>query len=359
MQIAQPHRNRKHLALAAAVALIGTSVAGAQSTLRVAADAFATIQDAVDAAQSGDTILIEPGAYRGLGNRDVNLGSKELTLCSESGSASVLIDAEGTVALPFRGILIEGGQTSATVIDGLTFTGGATLEGAVDDPFNGGAIRMINTSPIIRNCVFQGNSAGCWGGAVFSGHGGTPLIENCVFRDNFSADGGGGFFSWAGSAPTLRNTLFIGNDGVTQGGGVLHFSTAPITVEGCTFTRNSSNFAAGFAIYNGAIRNSIVWGNFSIDQTWGSQSTTTVAFSNFENPLPYPEWNLGGNISAAPRFKNDGFHLGRFSPCIDAGDPATRAAGQVDVDGRARVTAGRIDMGVDEFRAVSRTRSPL
>ncbi len=37
---------------------------------------YATIQEAVDAAVSGDTILIAPGTYTGEGNRNINIHNK-------------------------------------------------------------------------------------------------------------------------------------------------------------------------------------------------------------------------------------------------------------------------------------------
>jgi hypothetical protein len=59
-----------------------------------------------------------------------------------------------------------------------------------------------------------------------------------------------------------------------------------------------------------------------------------------------------GNIVVPPMFadpENGDLHLVPGSPCIDAGDPSYAAPGLTDMDGEARVWAGRVDMGADEF----------
>lgn len=41
---------------------------------------YSTIQQAIDAANNGETIVVQPGTYAGTGNRDLDFGGKAITL---------------------------------------------------------------------------------------------------------------------------------------------------------------------------------------------------------------------------------------------------------------------------------------
>lgn len=102
------------LALFAGLLTFGTSDHAAAATTRNVPAAYPTIQDAVDAAGPGDTVLVAAGTYFETGVVD-----KRLTL-EGAGSGSTVIDADG---LPGNGILLQAGGLSASqrlTIRGLT-----------------------------------------------------------------------------------------------------------------------------------------------------------------------------------------------------------------------------------------------
>ncbi len=348
---------RLRQAIVFGLAMLASPTAWAADTLSVPAQ-FPTIQSAIIAAQTGDTVLVADGVYTGAGNRDLNFLGKALIVRSENGPSSTTIDAQGTSTEPYRGFVFENGESRSAVLDGFTITGGATFPGAVNDEFNGGAIIIRSSSPTIRNCHFVANSSGCWGGAVYSGDtgplGGTssPLIENCLFQGNYTDDDGGGFFTWGFSAepkqPTvIRNSAFIGNGAAVTGGAITDFGGANLVLENITVVGNAATWGSAINAGNVVLRNSIVWGNGAGGiQTWG---TANVSFSNVEGGV----LTGLGNMSVKPLLRADGYHLRPNSPMIDAGINAAGAPSsvqQLDIDGQPRLIGRRVDIGADESR---------
>ncbi len=177
---------------------------------------YPTVQAAVDAAVSGDIIVIWEGVYSGQGNYNISTRGKALTITS-SGSQTIL-DAEQLGRL----FLITDGEARSTVISNLTLR-----NGLVDDlEQDGGAILINNSSPIIHNCHIIDNSltgSNC-GGAGIGIDGGAPLIENCVFAGN------------------------INSSGLGEGGGLSARHGAQVDIVGCHFINNISNSGGGLAV---------------------------------------------------------------------------------------------------------------
>ena len=82
---------------------------------------YLTIQHAIDAAQYGDIVLVADGVYKGTGNKDLDLKGKAITVRSENGPASTIIDCEGVR----KGFHFHSGETSTAVVSGFTIKNGA------------------------------------------------------------------------------------------------------------------------------------------------------------------------------------------------------------------------------------------
>ncbi len=102
----------------------------------------------------------------------------------------------------------------------------------------------LQSSPTIRDCVFEGN----WsldiertsvGGAVSSGSGAVTLIR-CVFRGN-RADIGGAIF---GGFALIQDCTFCENEAGVEGGAMDLVRCEPL-ITGCTLAGNSAPMGGG------------------------------------------------------------------------------------------------------------------
>ncbi|MEZ5066756.1 MAG: NosD domain-containing protein [bacterium] len=133
--------------------LIGSAPAGAKTW---AASEWVAIQDALDSAAYGDTVLVAPGTYDRLVLRS------GITLMSEKGP-------EDTILRNGRFWVVKAeGVDSTAVIEGFTLDGIKASEGVA---------YLEESSLTIRHCVIKNG----WSGvrALYS----KPRIENCTIRD--------------------------------------------------------------------------------------------------------------------------------------------------------------------------------
>ena len=285
-------------------------------------DPFCTIQDGVNSAVDGDTVLVGAGTYTGDGNRDISLFGKTITVIAIDGPDATTIDIEGNPQSIHRGFFLDHGETRETLIEGFTITGGNLIgDTGGSGPSGGGGgagIYLGASSPTIRDCVVVGNiSRTVWNPFVHDGRGGgilldresSALIENCVILGNEADRQGGGMLHIGGEGTTaaVRNSLFAFNI-AEQGGGI--YNAAPANVgniidyDNNTIVNNFASFSGGGfknGHSHGIIRNTIIWGN---DSNLGAQiyvtgSLFTIEYSmlqggeqSIEGPGDF-EWGAG------------------------------------------------------------------
>ena len=123
------------------------------ATVRVPADQ-PTIQAGIDAAGTGDTVLVAPGIYTGAGNRDISFGGRGITLRSESGPGLTVIDCQSLG----RAFILRGSVTSLCrilsvpslfAISGLLY-GRLTLNLRVGNSRVRGKIDVLRTVKIVH-----------------------------------------------------------------------------------------------------------------------------------------------------------------------------------------------------------------
>jgi hypothetical protein len=186
---------------------------------------FNTIQAAIDDANDGDTVVVSPGTYTGEGNRDIDFKGKAITVKSEDGPQTCIIDCQGMKEEQHRGFYFHSSEDSNSVIQGFTIINGFTEA-------YGGGIKCDDSGPTITNCILTNNESSAYGGAICC-YGSGPTISNCAFIENTTRWEGGGIWGPA----NIIDCTFTGNTAIT--GGAIFGATYIIN---CTIISNSANY---------------------------------------------------------------------------------------------------------------------
>jgi len=236
---------------------------GAQNTIHVPADQ-ATIQGAINAAQPGDTVLVDPGTYF----ENVNFQGKAITVASTGGPTVTIIDGGGLDSV----VKFTTGEGNGSVLKGFTITHGKSMFGA-------GGVSISNASPIVDGNVITANQT-CSNGAGMQVEFSSAIVRNNTITNNFRAGcsggtGGGGIaIGGAGSAQILNN-LIANNQmpNTADGGGISLFAAGTPTISGNTIRGNTaSGNGGGIAMANQSdanITNNLIVGNSAAGQGGG------------------------------------------------------------------------------------------
>jgi Right handed beta helix region len=232
-----------------ALALLSVLPALSRSgTIYVPADK-PTIQEAINLAVSGDTVLVASGTYSGALNTNLDFFGKNIVLLSQSGAATTIIDCE---RVEFRrGVYLHSGENSNAKIIGFTITRGV---------HRGAGIYCVGASPVVENCILSYHYSYHGGAAIRCDSGAALTLRNSTVKFNYSGllekaqkrDGdkeksssvavahgkGGAICVDSGSSAVIRSTLFQYNT-CDEMGGALYVRFGNLTVDSCTFRDNS------------------------------------------------------------------------------------------------------------------------
>jgi hypothetical protein len=268
---------------------------------------FNNIQAAIDDANNGDVIEVQPGIYTGLGNRDIDFKGKSITVRSIDPNdpdivAATVIDGEGNHdwcmegwCEEHRGFHFHSGEDPNSVLAGFTITKfcapdiqryGQLMPG-------GGGILCENSSPTISQCIIINNWAHHWGEGVGGGgihsNGGSPIITYCTISDNEGYVGAGGI-DCEGGSPIVSQCLIINNWAPFSAGGV--YGSPGIT--NCTISSNTGGEGGGIG-GSPLIDNCVVTGNSAIWDGGGIYGNPIVSHCTIaNNTVPYGGY--GGGI---------------------------------------------------------------
>lgn len=250
---------RKGLCLAV---LLLTAAFAHGGTIQVPGD-YTLIQAAVDAAVSGDTVLVAAGTYDSLfyppgadTARCVVYMKTGVTLLG-AGQGQTVIDAQNQG----RGIHCFGVATgrieALTVVNAFSQITGAGIfctQGSsptiadceVKDCGDGGIICTFASDPFITDCVIKDNVYKTGGGIAVE-DGAAPTVANTLIYRNTAPEAGGVLVRGAGSSVTLLNCVIDSNyvNASNAPGGGIAVREGSVTVRNCRVTRNRATGAGG------------------------------------------------------------------------------------------------------------------
>ncbi len=296
------------------------------ATTIVVPDDQPTIQLGLNAANSGDTVLVLSDTYyENLYWPPVD----SIVLLSDSGAARTIID--GNAVGRVIEIRADSIVTSATVINGFTIQNGYVSS----SPGPGAGIADFCGVTIINNIIKDNTANGIGGGLELAG--GNPIVRNNLITGNITGDSGGGIVIMFADAIIQNNTIVgnSANNGTAGGGIFVGFATAVITDNIITGNSADNTFYQGGGIYN-------------------FMATLTLDYNDVWNNTPnnYAECGPGAHsISADPEFITvfgQPYFLDQLnSPCINFGSRSSSAAGldEFTTSPDLEPDTGVVDMG--------------
>jgi hypothetical protein len=400
-QAVRPIWGDRLVRIAAVVAIVGATCPALThaATIRVPADR-ATIQQAIEVATGGDTILVAPGTYQ----ENINFLGKAITVQSEAGADATVIDgghAESVASF----VSAEG---ASAVLSGFTLRNGFnSLAGGgiqisyssptithnivVDNAACAGAGISINFgSPRVQqNTILNNAQAGCTGGGgggISIGGAGSALIVENTISGNATGGFGGGISLFAAGTPTITRNIISGNTTPGSGGGISMVNQSDAMITGNLIAGNTAGTGGGvywlvpsgargpFLVNNTIADNASSQGSGIFADAFDAQALvinnivvapsgqTAVLCGSFNDTNPPIFRNnivfssggsaysgcgnvtgTNGNLAADPLFAgadHGDYHVRRGSPSIDAGDNNAPGLPASDLKGFSRILDG-------------------
>ena len=337
------------------ICVVLTANAGLFAEVINVPDDFETIQAGINAAEDGDTVLVQPGEYTERINffgRDIVLSSLYLLSHNwESVNETSIVSSDNGSIVTF-----SNGESEDAELVGFTITSDPNDHFRCNE---GSGIYCNNANPTIIACIITNQSATFRGGGIFIDGDCSVTIMDCQFLGNEAGFAGGGAYLGHGAAATFTRCYFYENiswDWESNPGNAIFLGESAATLNFCTIAnspieRLNSYMAIMLVGSDLNVSNSVIWTGWDMWITsrhdWRVESSCTIRYSDLENgreaigrqnlELIYED-----NIEDDPLYiDNNGgnHHLSVDSPCIDAGDPDSPR----DPDGT------RADMGAYYF----------
>ncbi|MCD4819446.1 MAG: choice-of-anchor D domain-containing protein [Candidatus Cloacimonetes bacterium] len=274
---------------------------------------YPTIQQGINAAANGDTVLVQPGTYVeniNFGGRLITVTSLLLTTQDTTYISSTIIDGNSNGSV----VIFSNGEDTSSVLCGFTITNGSAEKG-------GGIYCETLSSPSLEGLRITGNTANLYGGGILCKDNSNLSLESVIISGNSATEDGGGIEIW-NSTPVITNCTIYNNEAPGLGcqidcwtGGL----EAVNSIVGGNSVNGSIHFNTTVATFNYCDFFNSVGPDFSGSPPNDLGEINTVNANG-------DSCDVFMNILRDPLFvdqANGDFHLTYGSSCIDAGDPTS------------------------------------
>jgi hypothetical protein len=211
---------------------------------------FNNIQAAINDANDGDTIIIQPGIYSGAGNFNIDFFGKAITVRSiDPNDPNVVADTAVDCGNIARGFQFISGEGQSSILDGLTIRNGKAKYGA--------GIYCIGSSPTIRKCIIKDCVATLYGAGLYLKNSEGEVSSNVITgNEALGNDPTDGILGGKGGGIYCENCIgvLISENNIynNTSEGYVDFSNCPPPPEPC-IGDDIPSFGAGIYLLGGTV----------------------------------------------------------------------------------------------------------
>ena len=288
---------------------------------------YTSIQQAVNASVTGDTVLVDVGTYTEnirFNGKNITLASKYIISLDTSYITQTIIDGsngiEGDTAS--CAAFLHGEDTTA-VLQGFTLLNGKGTKVSNNGNilYEGGGIIIYDASPVIKNNIIKNNTALSGGGGISSFNNSSPRITNNIIMNNSAGYAGGIVLNWCGGY--VRNNIVFNNSatGFYGTGGIMVWDNGsiPAYIENNTIIGNRAATTAGGLSTNRSgtpeVSYNLIRNNY---QGSGNEIVLTIPTYYFNNNS-YLNEGIDDNINVVPQFSGGQFQIANTEAGEDIG----------------------------------------
>ena len=191
---------------------------------------YPTIQQGIDAAGPGDTVLVNTGTYVeniNFNGKNITVASLYLTTMDTAYISQTVIDGDSAGSV----VVIANGEDATALLSGFTISNG--------NADNGGGIFVQESSPTLEHLTVKDNTADAGGGILLDSS--SSALFEILLTGNYG-DGGG--VACVDADPDFNN-ITIKNNVAPHYGGAMYFESSPATLTNVEIENNSANNFGG------------------------------------------------------------------------------------------------------------------